>query len=231
MIIQLKNVNFKYFTLINKNETIKRKIINQLTNKKSFFEHDALKNISFSLKSGDRLGIIGKNGSGKSTLLKVLSNQLPIFSGKIELPDENKIMCILKLTAGLNLELNAYENIKLLSLIYEFDNKIKYKDYNEIIEYAEIGKFKHYPLNTYSSGMIIRLAFSCLTFFKTECLILDEWLSVGDNDFRLKAMQRLKNLIKNSKIFILASHDENLIKNLCNKILKLENGIVVEKNF
>ncbi len=186
---------------------------------------DALKEISFELRDGDRLGLIGNNGAGKSTLLKVLAGIYHPSNGKIHL--DGDISPLLGINVGMNPYSTGYENIQLKCLLHGFNSKKIKEVVREIEEFTELGHFLSMPIKTYSSGMNLRLAFGIATTMVPEILLIDEVVGVGDARFLEKAQARLNKLISDSKILVLSSHSNEIIKKFCNKILWLEKGHIV----
>lgn len=185
---------------------------------------EALKNLDLEIVPGDRLGIIGHNGSGKSTLLRLLSGIYEPSSGSIQ--RSGSISSLVDISLGINPESTGRENIflrgKLLGLSKkEIDAKIE-----EIIEFSELGDYINLPVRIYSSGMLLRLAFSVSTSITADILIMDEWLSVGDGSFGERASKRLQELVDNSEILVIASHTRSLIEETCNKVVWLEHGVI-----
>jgi lipopolysaccharide transport system ATP-binding protein len=185
---------------------------------------EALKNIDLEIVAGDRIGIIGHNGSGKSTMLRLLSGVYEPSSGTIE--RSGSVSSLVDISLGINGENTGRENIflrgKLMGLTKkEIDQKI-----DEIIEFSELGDYINLPVRVYSSGMLLRLAFSVSTSITADILIMDEWLSVGDGDFAERSSQRLRNLVEVSKILVIASHTRELLEETCNKIVWLEHGVI-----
>jgi len=221
--IKLDNVFLNYPDYSNSGRYLRNLIFT--LKKKKIYHFEILKNINLTIKKGDRIGIIGNNGSGKTTLLKVLSGLLPVTSGSIHF--EDKILSILNINSGLDDYLSARDNIITLNLINNLKDNLDKYDIEKILDFAELKKYENQPLKTFSSGMKLRLSFSVLTYIKPKCLILDEWLSVGDTNFREKSINRLNEIISSSEIFVIASHDNDLIKRLCNKIIKIENGKII----
>lgn len=216
--INLEKISAKYY--VHRTSSLFRK--NQIEKE----EFIALENIDLRIPKGTRLGILGLNGAGKTTLLKVLAGTYPIFNGKIKLSDD--ILALIDISAGLSEDLNAFDNIHTLSLIYALNKNLKKNDYQEIIDFAGIDKVKHQEIRTYSSGMKIRLAFSCITHFMPKCLIMDEWLAVGDEEFKKKAIIRINQMIEKTDYFILSSHDKDLVNKVCNRIITLDKGHIVK---
>lgn len=184
----------------------------------------ALRDISIDLKHGDRLGIVGPNGAGKTTLLRVLSGVYSPTSGQIL--SSGKVSSLLDITFGIEPDLTGRESIYLRAGILGLSRKQVVGRVDEIVEFSGLGEFIDMPTRTYSSGMFVRLAFSIATILNPEILIMDEWLSVGDEGFKAKAEQRLQQLVSSTSILILASHSRHLIERSCNKILWLESGEV-----
>jgi lipopolysaccharide transport system ATP-binding protein len=185
----------------------------------------ALNGVSFDLREGDRVGLVGHNGSGKSTLLRVLVGAYEPVSGKVEV--DGRIASMLNITLGMDYEATGYENILIRGVIMGFTPKQIAPLIDEIVAFSELGDYIDMPMRTYSSGMAMRLAFAVSTCVTADILLMDEWLSTGDEAFSAKAKLRLKNLLDQAKILVLASHDENLIKSNCNRILRLSHGEVV----
>lgn len=184
----------------------------------------ALKDVSLSFKDGDRVGLIGHNGAGKTTLLRVLSGILPPMQGSIRI--EGRLAGLLSIQLGLDQNASGFENIYIRARYMGCSEEEIAERFDEICEFSELGDYLHLPLRTYSSGMRVRLAFSIATAFEPDILILDEWLSAGDATFRDKAAARLKDLIAQSGIFFMATHQPGLMKRMCTKGVVLEKGEV-----
>ncbi|MFM9970236.1 MAG: ABC transporter ATP-binding protein [Burkholderiales bacterium] len=186
----------------------------------------ALKGISFSINQGDRVGLVGHNGSGKSTLLRVLAGAYEPNSGEIHV--EGRVASMLDLYLGMDLEATGYENIFLRAILLGCSRKEVAEITDEICEFAGLGDFIHMPLRTYSSGMAMRLGFAISTSIKSEIVLMDEWLSVGDQPFVEKANRRLHEMVDQAQILVVASHSEELIRKNCNKIFHLSHGQLME---
>lgn len=192
------------------------------TNESGCVVVQALENISFSLKDGDRVGLVGHNGAGKSSLLRALSRVYQPTSGTVCI--EGNIGSLIDISLGIDPEFtgreNAYFRGRLLGLSKsEIINRME-----EIIEFSELGNYADMPLRTYSTGMHLRLAFSVSTILRPDILLMDEWLSVGDESFIHKAEKRMKEIVEASNILVVASHSRDLIVNTCNRALWLEHG-------
>lgn len=182
----------------------------------------ALNNISFKVESGEVLGIIGPNGAGKSTLLKILSGVLKPDSG--EVIKKGRLTALLELGTGFNFELSGYENIYLNGTLIGMTKEEIRKKEKQIIAFSELGDFIYEPLKTYSSGMVMRLAFSIAIHAEPDCFLVDEALSVGDAHFQQKCLKKLKNLKENGMSIIFVSHDLNAVKILCDRAILLYRG-------
>lgn len=182
----------------------------------------ALDSISFELKEGDRVGLVGHNGSGKSTLLRVLAGGYEPTAGSVVV--NGLVASMLSITLGMDMEATGYENIFLRGVIMGLTPRRVEELINEICSFSELGDYLHMPMRTYSSGMAMRLAFAVSTSVNADVVLMDEWLSAGDADFSKKAQVRLARVLDQAKILVLASHDEKLIRENCNKILHLSHG-------
>jgi lipopolysaccharide transport system ATP-binding protein len=186
----------------------------------------ALTDINLELNSGDRLGIVGHNGSGKSTLLRVLAGIYEPTAGLIE--RQGSIASLVDISLGISAENTGKENIYLRGQLMGLTNKEIAKKFDEITEFAELGDFINLPVRTYSSGMLLRLAFAVSTSITADILIMDEWLSVGDGAFAERAEERLTKLVDNAEILIIASHSKKLIEKTSEKVLWLDKGTIKE---
>jgi len=197
-----------------------------LTKKKYSREHYALNNISFEIKKGETIGIIGTNGSGKSTLLKMITGVLTQSSGNIEV--NGKISALLELGAGFNPEYTGLENIYLNGTMMGYTREEMQKRVKPIMEFADIGEFMNQPVKTYSSGMFARLAFAVAINVEPEILIVDEVLSVGDIRFQIKCMDKMKQMMAGGTTVLFVSHETNAIRRFCMKSIWINNGVMKE---
>ncbi len=189
-------------------------------NKKTNF--NALDGLSFEIGAGERLGIVGGNGAGKSTLLKVISGILKPTQGSITV--NGTIQPLIEISAGFNPEFSGKENIYLNGYMLGFSKEQITAKEAEIIEFTELGDFINAPVKYYSSGMAVRLAFAIATSIEPEILLFDEMLSAGDAHFNAKAQIRMNDLLSKSKGMIVVSHDLDMVKKLCNRVLWLDHG-------
>lgn len=179
----------------------------------------ALDNLSLKLDSGDRLGIMGPNGAGKSTLLRVIAGIYEPTQGSVEV--QGRIASLINITLGMELEASGYENIRMRGVMMGLSLKQIKSLEEEIADFTELGPYLNMPIRSYSTGMHMRLGFAVSTAVPADILLMDEWLSVGDEAFNIKAEKRLEAYVKKSSILVIASHSESTINKLTNKVLKL----------
>ena len=182
----------------------------------------ALEGLSFTLKDGDRVGLLGHNGAGKSTLLRLLSGVYEPSSGSARI--EGEIGSLIDISLGIDPEATGRENIYLRGGLLGMTRSEIAAQIDEIIEFSELGDFVDMPLRTYSTGMHLRLAFAVSTVVRPEILLMDEWLSVGDEGFKRKAEARMSELVRSTNILVIASHSRELVLHTCNRIIWLEHG-------
>ena len=221
-ILKVNNVSIRYITGDFKDIGIKEYVIRKLTRNYRIKEFFANKNVSFSLESGDMLGIIGTNGAGKSTLLKAVSGIMLPTEGSVEI--NGKIAALLELGSGFDGDLTVKENTYLRGALLGYTRKFMDDTYDDIIAFAELEEFVDRPFKQLSSGMKSRLAFSIASLVNPDILILDEVLSVGDGAFRKKSEEKMKEIIKGGATTILVSHSIPQVRSMCNKILWLNKG-------
>ena len=197
--------------------------------KKYHKEFYALKNISFNIKQGEVVGIIGKNGAGKSTLLKIITGVLNKSSGEIKI--NGKISALLELGTGFHPELNGIDNIFLYGSIMGITKKEMSKKIDDILEFADIGDFIYQPVKTYSSGMFSRLAFATAIHIEPEILIVDEVLSVGDISFQYKCFKKFKEFKEKGITILFVTHSMGQVLNNCNRALFLKNGELIMDSY
>ena len=218
--IKVQNLS-KVYHLYNKPQDRLKEALNPF---KKSYHHDfhAIDNVSFEVKRGETVGIIGKNGAGKSTLLKMITGVLTPTSGKIEV--NGKIASLLELGAGFNPEMTGMENIYLNGTLMGFSKEEMDKKVDAIVEFANIGEFIYQPVKMYSSGMFARLAFSVAINVDADILIVDEALSVGDMLFQAKCISKMSELMEEGMTILFVSHDIHAVRSLCTKGVYLVNG-------
>jgi ABC-type polysaccharide/polyol phosphate transport system ATPase subunit len=222
--IEINNISFTYRVLKNRSGTLKELFKDFISRKVRVENYQALKDVSFTVDSGEVIAIIGKNGAGKSTLLKILARVLPPTSGTAKI--SGSIAPMIELGAGFHPEMSGEENVLLYSTLMGRDvNKTKTRT-QSIGEWAGVTDHMDFPLRTFSSGMVARLAFATATDESTDVLLIDEVLSVGDADFQKKSSARMTELIEKGAAVVLVSHDMTAVRKLAQKAIWLENGVV-----
>jgi len=186
----------------------------------------ALKDVSFSVQEGEAIGIIGRNGAGKSTLLKVLSRITPPTEGRITLC--GRVASLLEVGTGFHPELTGRENIFLNGAILGMTRAEIRKKFDEIVAFAEVGKFLDTPVKRYSSGMYVRLAFAVAAHLEPEILVVDEVLAVGDAEFQRKCLGKMSEVAKGGRTVLFVSHNMAAVETLCTRAILLQNGFVIE---
>lgn len=222
--IKVNNISKIYKMYDNKSDRLKE-VLNPFK-KKYYRDFYALKDISFEVKKGETVGIIGKNGSGKSTLLKIITGVLVPSSGTIETC--GNISSLLELGAGFNPEYTGMENIYLNGTIMGYTKEEVDGRIDDILSFADIGGFVYQPVKSYSSGMFVRLAFAVATSIQPQILIVDEALSVGDMFYQAKCMSRMKEMIDNGTTLLFVSHDSTSVKSICQKCILLNEGELID---
>ena len=225
--INVENLSIKFRIYHNRSPSLKEYFASlfKKNEQPTYSDFYALKNISFEINAGDRVGFVGHNGAGKSTLLKTLCRIYEPSSGKISV--DGRIAPLLEIGAGFHPEFTGRENIYLNgSIIGHSKQQLKTIE-SEIIEFAELEKFIDTPVKYYSTGMYMRLAFSLATAIQPDILILDEVFAGGDDNFKTKAKQRMHALIDKANIMIMVSHDQQLVESLCNRVIWLDHGELI----
>jgi ABC-2 type transport system ATP-binding protein len=186
----------------------------------------ALRNITLDAHDGDRIALVGDNGSGKSTLLRVLSGVYPPTDGAIRI--EGKISPLFDATLGMNMDATGLENIRMSGTIWGLTRGQIVNGIDDIAEFTDLGDFLQVPVRTYSNGMMLRLAFAIATLREPEILLIDEVIGVGDGAFFDKAFARLERIAMKSRILVVASHSDDLLRRLCNKAIWLDHGTLMK---
>lgn len=223
--IEICNVSMDFKIQKENIRSIKEYFIGLVKRKITYERFRALDNISLTIPKGEVCGIIGRNGAGKSTLLKLIAGVLTPTEGTVRI--KGSIAPMLELGAGFDLELTARENIYLNGAILGFSKEFLDSKYQQIVEFSELQEFMDQPVRTFSSGMIMRLAFSISTLVEPEVLIVDEILSVGDAHFAQKSGQRMRELMSSGTTVLMVSHSYNQIVEFCDRVIWLEKGRIV----
>ncbi len=224
-VIELKDVGIKFNLSKEKTDSLKEYVIKLLKKQLMYDEFWALRNITFSVEKGERLGILGLNGAGKSTLLKIIAG--------VYHPDEGTmyrsgvIAPLLELGAGFDPQYTGAENIFLYGSILGYSKQYLTDKFDEIVDFSELKEFINVPLKNYSSGMRARLGFAIATIADPEILILDEVLSVGDAKFRKKSEQKIMEMFERGVTVLFVSHSLEQVQRLCNKAILLQKGHLI----
>jgi ABC-2 type transport system ATP-binding protein/lipopolysaccharide transport system ATP-binding protein len=223
--IALRNVSVRFPVLSFRDRSLRSRFVNAMTLRRTTATPhivSALNDVSLDIRAGDRVAIIGANGAGKTTLLRVLAGIYHPTSGSVDVL--GRCLPLFDLSAGFDEEATGYENIMRRGLVIGARRSEIDARRAEIAEFSELGDRLDLPLRTYSSGMMLRLIFAVATAVEGEIVLLDEWIGVGDQQFRKKARQRLDEIVARAGILVLASHDVDLIKSTCNRAILLEEG-------
>lgn len=220
--IQADNISLCYRMNYDRVSGFKEFFVQFLRGKVKYQEFWALRNVNFEIEKGEVLGIIGHNGAGKSTLLKVISGILKPTEGSVHI--SGLVVPMLELGSGFDFDLTGRENIFLNGAILGYSEEFLNDKYDEIVAFSELGQFVDVPIRNYSSGMVMRLAFSIATVVNPDILIVDEILAVGDADFQEKSKARMMELMSGGTTVLFVSHSLDQIREMCDKVLWLEHG-------
>lgn len=205
--------------------SIKEYLVALVKGKIKYEEFYALNDVSFEIKKGEVIGIIGNNGAGKSTLLKVISGILRPTKGTVSL--QGNVVPMLELGSGFDYDLTGRENVFLNGAILGYSEEYLKEKYDEIVAFSELGDFIESPVRNYSSGMVMRLAFSIASMVNPDILIVDEILAVGDMEFQEKSYARMMELMSHGTTVLLVSHNLDQVRDRCDRVIWLEHGNVV----
>lgn len=223
--IDVQHISREFKLTHEKIDNIKEYVIKTLKREIKHEEFLALDDVSFQVKKGEKLGIIGLNGAGKSTLLKIVAGVMKPSSGTVK--TYGKIAPLLELGAGFDRNYTGRENIFLNGAILGFSREFMESKFDEILEFSELGRFIDVPVKNYSSGMRSKLGFSVATLVKPDILILDEVLAVGDVKFRRKSRKKIDELFESGATVVLVSHSTRDVKKICDRAIWLEKGKLV----
>lgn len=219
--INVKHVSMKFRMANDRVDSLKEYLVAFLEHRLQYKEFQVLDDISFNVKKGEVVGIIGKNGAGKSTLLKIIAGVMTPTTGNVAVA--GNIVPMLELGSGFDDELTGKENIFLNGAILGYSKEFLEEKYQEILDFSELGEFINMPIRNYSSGMMMRLAFSVATVVQPEILIVDEILAVGDEGFQNKSKARMLELMSGGTTVLFVSHSIGQIEEMCDRVIWLEN--------
>ncbi|MDD4849678.1 MAG: ABC transporter ATP-binding protein [Gemmiger sp.] len=222
-IIDVEHVSMRFNLAQEKTETLKEYLVKLAKHTLSFNEFYALKDVSFSVKPGESVALIGRNGSGKSTMLKVIAGVMYPTTGTVTVRGD--IAPMIELGAGFDLDLTARENVYLNGAVLGYDRAYMEEHFKNIIDFAELWDFVDVPVKNFSSGMVARLGFAIATEVSAPLLVVDEVLSVGDFMFQQKCHDRLNKMLEQGTTLLFVSHDSGLVKSLCKRAVWLDHGV------
>lgn len=222
--VKVDNVSIRFRLQTDRISSIKETMVALLKGKLKYKDFWALNDVSFSVEKGEVLGIVGHNGAGKSTVLKIISGIMKPTKGKITLGAN--VVPMLELGSGFDYDLTGRENVFLNGAILGYSKEFLTEKYDEILAFSELGEFIEQPIRNYSSGMLMRLAFSIATVVNPEILICDEVLAVGDERFQAKSRKRMLELMGGGTTVLFVSHNVDQIREMSNRVLWLDHGSV-----
>ncbi|MBR2821991.1 MAG: ABC transporter ATP-binding protein [Clostridiales bacterium] len=222
--IKVNDVTMRFHMNTDRIMSLKEFVVRKLAGKITYTDFTALDHISFEVKKGETLGVIGRNGAGKSTMLKVISGILKPTEGSVV--TRGSVVPMLELGSGFDMDLTGRENIFLNGAILGYSEEFLKAKYDDIVAFSELGQFIEVPIRNYSSGMLARLAFSIASMVEPEILIVDEILSVGDASFQEKSRARMMELMGGGGTVLFVSHTMDQIREMCGRALWLEQGRV-----
>lgn len=220
--IEVSDVSMRFRMNSDRIMSLKEFVTTALRGKLRYQEFTALEHVSFTVKKGETLGLIGRNGAGKSTMLKVISGILKPTEGNVTC--HGNVVPMLELGSGFDMDLTGKENIFLNGAILGYSEEFLKAKYDEIVEFSELGQFIEVPIRNYSSGMLARLAFSIATVVQPEILIVDEILAVGDAQFQEKSKRRMMELMGGGTTVLFVSHSIEQVREMCGRVVWLEQG-------
>lgn len=224
IVIDVSHVSMHFNLMVEKVDSLKEYVVKLLKGKLLFNDFTALNDVSFQVKKGEIIGLVGFNGAGKSTMLKILAGVLTPTKGSVKVI--GTVAPLIEVGAGFDPELTARENVYLNGAILGHSKAFMDSKFDEIINFAELKDFVDVPVKNFSSGMYARLGFAIATMVKPDILIVDEVLSVGDYKFQEKCEKRIQTMIADGVTIILVSHDIGMIERLCTKVVWLDHGNV-----
>lgn len=222
--IRVENLSVVYRRAVDRRPTVRKTVRRLRHGQDTTRKVEALKDVSFEVSHGTSLGVVGSNGAGKSTLMRVIGGILPPTEGRVV--TTGHVSTLLSLGVGFNKKLSGRDNVMLGGLAAGLTREQMEEKYEQIVDFANLKDFMDEPTRTYSSGMYGRLAFSVAANMDPDILLIDEALSTGDGRFRKKSARKMRQLVKQERTVILVSHAMNAIKNLCDRAIWLESGVL-----
>ena len=221
-VIDVKNVSMRFIMEQERTDTIKEYMVKLVQRKLKFSGFMALRDVSFTVRRGEAVALIGVNGSGKSTMLKLIAGVMEPTGGSVAI--HGSIAPLIELSAGFDPDLTGRENIFLNGALLGHRRAYMTEHYGEIVDFAELEPFIDIPVRSYSSGMVARLGFSIATTVNADILVVDEVLAVGDHNFQQKCHRRMEQMLKNGTTLLFVSHDAEQVKKLCTRAIWLDHG-------
>ncbi len=225
IVVSVENVTQRFRVIHERPDSVRELFARFFRKQISYSDFEAVSNVSFTVRAGEMIGIIGRNGSGKSTLLKAIAGIYNPTAGRVRL--HGSIAPLIELGAGMHSELTGRENILLNGLLMGYSKQQMLRREQKIIEFADIGDFIDVPIKQYSSGMYMRLAFSVATEVDPDILVIDEILAVGDTAFQQKCFERLRQFRRSGKTILFVSHQMSQVAEHCDRALLLEGGRLI----
>ena len=223
VIVNADHVSMRFNLAQEKTETLKEYLVKMLRGKLLFNEFYALKDVSFQVRRGEAVALIGRNGSGKSTMLKVVAGVMYPSKGACSV--QGSIAPMIELGAGFDMDLTARENVFLNGAVLGHDREYMQAHFDDIIDFAELRDFVDVPVKNFSSGMVTRLGFAIATEVAADLLVVDEVLAVGDFMFQQKCMERLDRMLANGTTLLFVSHSSEQVQRLCQRAIWLDHGV------
>lgn len=224
--VYCENIMQRFRVIQERPDTLREAFAHLFRNRTSYYNFEALKGISFTIRDGEVVGIIGRNGSGKSTVLKIIAGVYRPTAGVIKV--RGKVAALIELGAGFHPDLTGRENIVLNGLLLGMSKQEIQEREEQILDFAGLGEFINSPVKQYSSGMFMRLGFAVATEVDPDILLIDEILAVGDAAFQQKCLARIEDFRRRGKTIIFVSHDLGTIRNLCQRVLLIQDGRLLE---
>ncbi|MBQ8108793.1 MAG: ABC transporter ATP-binding protein [Clostridia bacterium] len=224
-LIEVIGAGMRFIMEQERTDTLKEYLVKLVRRNLKYTGFTALKDVSFSVRRGDSVALIGQNGSGKSTMLKLIAGVMEPTSGSVRV--RGSIAPLIELSAGFDVDLTGRENVFLNGALLGYKRPYMERIYDEIVDFAELHEFIDVPVRSYSSGMIARLGFSIATHVQSDILVVDEVLAVGDYNFQQKCYRRMEEMLDTGRTLLFVSHDAEQVKRLCRRAVWLDHGMLM----